>query len=58
MLDLMLEEAQRNGTLLQDRFVEGADVELAGEPAFGFGAQFADLELAELTGQGFARHSM
>src|SRR5882724_5073606 len=55
MLDMRLQETQRDRTLLQDRFVEGADVELAGQLALGFGAQFADLELAKLVGQGLAR---
>src|SRR5882724_9565127 len=55
MLDVRLQETQRDRTLLQDRFVEGADVELAGQLALGFGAQFADLELAKLVGQGLAR---
>jgi len=55
MLDMRLQQAQRDRALLQDGVVEGSHVKLAGEAPLGFGAQFADLELAELTGQGFAR---
>ena len=55
MLDVRLQQAQRDGALLQDGVVEGSHVKLAGEPAFGFGAQFADLALAKLVGQGLAR---
>src|SRR5712692_11891667 len=51
MLDVRLEEAQRDGALLQHGIVEGTDAELSGEAALGFGAQFADFELAEFVGQ-------
>src|SRR5712671_2226072 len=36
MLDMRLQETQRDGALLQDGVVKGADVELAGQLAFGF----------------------
>jgi len=55
MLDMRLQEAQRDRALLQDSIVEGADVELTGEAALGFGAQLSNLELAKLVGQGLAR---
>src|SRR6266404_1296023 len=54
MLDMWLKEAQRNGALLQDGVVEGADVEFGAEAALGFGAQLADFELAEFVGQRLA----
>src|SRR5258708_5673106 len=55
MLDVRLQQAQRNRALLQDGVVEGAHVKLAGEPALGFGAQLSDFELAKLVGQRLAR---
>src|SRR5216684_6131935 len=55
MLDMRLEDAQRDGALLQDGVVKGADVEFGAEAAFGFGAQLADFELAEFVGQRLAR---
>src|SRR6266436_2622212 len=39
MLDVRLQDAQGDRSLLQDGVVEGAHVELAGEAARGFGAQ-------------------
>ena len=55
MLDVRLQQAQRDRALLQDGVVEGAHVKLAAEPALGFGAQLADFELAKLVGQRLAR---
>src|SRR6266404_708169 len=55
MLDMRLQEAQRDRALLQNGIVEGADVELAREAALGFGAQLSDLELAQLVGQRLPR---
>ncbi len=54
MLDVRLEDAQRDRSLLQDGIVEGSDVELGTEAALGFGAQLADFELAEFVGQRLA----
>ncbi len=55
MLDVRLQEAERDGALLQDGVVEGSHVKLAEEAALGFGAQFADFDLAKLVGQRLAR---
>ena len=55
MLDVRLQEAQRDGALLQDGVVEGAHVKLSGQAALGFGAQLSDFELAKLVGQRLAR---
>src|SRR5712664_603843 len=54
MLDVRLEETQRDRALLQDGVVEGADIEFGAEAALGFGAQLADFELAEFVGQRLA----
>src|SRR6266403_2499844 len=52
MLDVGLQEAQRDRALLQDGVVEGAHVKLSGQPALGFGAQLSNPKLAELVSQG------
>src|SRR6266481_6752895 len=41
MLDVRLQEAQRDRALLKDSVVEGSHAKLGGEAALGFGAQFA-----------------
>ena len=55
MLDVRLQETQRDRVLLQDGVVEDSHVKLSGEAALGFGAQLSNLELAKLVGQRLAR---
>src|SRR5258708_12422964 len=54
MLDMRLEETQRDRALLQDGVVEDADIEFGAEAALGFGTQLADFELDEFVGQRLA----
>src|SRR5438309_3938805 len=55
ILDVRLQQAQRDSALLQHRVVEGADIELTGEAALSVGAQLSNLELTEFVSQRLPR---
>src|SRR5262249_7407519 len=54
VLDLLLEEVERESAVAQDDVVEVADVEFGAELLFGLRAQVADFELADLVGKALA----